>query len=143
MERIKKWSYLANFSLNQKNKTTFFSSTLKVEENKVVLFFHFELKWARYDHFFDFKILIWNPKVVKNKNGYISLIIARNEKIRPLYFLQLLKFEKRKWSYFVILSSSERDTAIFLCFSAFDFKNDNFEIEKVDISCSFKLKMKK
>ena len=41
MERIKKWSYLANFSLNQKNKTTFFSSTLKVGENKVVLFFSF------------------------------------------------------------------------------------------------------
>ena len=44
IEKNKKWSYLDYFSLNLKNKTTFFSSTFKVEKNKVVLFFHFELK---------------------------------------------------------------------------------------------------
>ena len=40
---------------NEKNKTTLFSSTLKVEAKKVVLFFHFELRWARYGHWLVYK----------------------------------------------------------------------------------------
>ena len=49
---------------------------------------------------------IWNSFQVKekNQNGYISLTLARNEKIRPLYFIQLLKLNKTKWSYFFNLS---------------------------------------
>ena len=47
--------YLAHFSLKWKNKTTLFSSTLKVEENKVVLFFHFKPNWARYGRFLVYK----------------------------------------------------------------------------------------
>ena len=54
ISKMKKWPYLAQFSSKQKNKTTFFSSTLKVGEEKVVLFFHFELKWARYGWLFVF-----------------------------------------------------------------------------------------
>ena len=38
-----------------KNKTTLVSSTLKVEENKVVLFFHFKPNWARYGRFLVYK----------------------------------------------------------------------------------------
>ena len=40
--------------LKIEKKTTFFSSTLKVGEEIVVLFFHFELKWARYGWLFVF-----------------------------------------------------------------------------------------
>ena len=47
---------------NEKDKTTFFSQTLKVEENKVVLFFWFELKWARYWHFSFLKEIDWRGK---------------------------------------------------------------------------------
>ena len=47
MSKTRKWPYLAWFSSKLKNKTTFFSSTLKVWQNKVVLFFHFKPKWAR------------------------------------------------------------------------------------------------
>ena len=49
---------------------------------------------------------IWNSFQAKekNQNGYISLTLARNEKIRPLYFIQLLKLNKTKWSYFFNLS---------------------------------------
>ena len=54
-EKKLKLPYLAYFSLKWKNKTTLFSPTLKVRENKVVLFFQFELKWARYRQF-----PIWN-----------------------------------------------------------------------------------
>ena len=35
----------------QKNKETLFSSTLKVEEYKVSLFFSLEVKWEIYDKF--------------------------------------------------------------------------------------------
>ena len=54
-EKKLKLPYLAYFSSKWKNKTTLFSPTLKVRENKVVLFFQFELKWARYRQF-----PIWN-----------------------------------------------------------------------------------
>ena len=84
----KKLPYLTRFSSKCKIKDSLFCPTFKVEEIKWSYFFHFELKWARYGHFVDFKILIWNPKVVKNKNGYISLILAQNEIIRTHYFLQ-------------------------------------------------------
>ena len=49
---------------------------------------------------------IWNSFQVKekNQNGYISLTLARNEKIRPLYFIQLLKLDKTKSSFFSILA---------------------------------------
>ena len=40
---------------NEKNKTTFFTSTFKSQEKKVVLFFHFELRWARYGHWLVYK----------------------------------------------------------------------------------------
>ena len=58
MSKTRKWPYLAWFSSKLKNKTTFFSSTLKVWQNKVVLFFHFKPKWARYGHFLVLKFLI-------------------------------------------------------------------------------------
>ena len=34
---------------------------------------------------------------------------ASNEKIRPLYFLQLLKFQEIKWSYFFDWRPTDRD----------------------------------
>ena len=58
MLKTRKWPYLAWFSSKLKNETTFFSSTLKVWQNKVVLFFHFKPKWAIYGHFLVFKFLI-------------------------------------------------------------------------------------
>ena len=57
-EKLKVVEYKnGHISLNlaqKKNKTTFFSSTLKVGEQKAVLFFNFELKWARYGWLFVF-----------------------------------------------------------------------------------------
>ena len=84
-----KWSYLAQFSSKQKSKTTFFSSILKVGENKVCLFLHFELNWARYGPFLFLRFGYEKLKVVEHKNGHISLNLAQNKKIRPLSFLQL------------------------------------------------------
>ena len=53
-EKITKWPYLGRFDSKWKNKGTLFSSTLKVEGNKVLLFFHFGLKSPRYEHFLVF-----------------------------------------------------------------------------------------
>ena len=40
--------------------------------------------------------------VEKHKNGNNSVILAQNEKIRPLAFVQLLKLKEIKWSYFFV-----------------------------------------
>ena len=46
--------YLSPGASNPKNKGTFFSSTLKVEEKKVPLFFGLEAPGLRYGHFLIF-----------------------------------------------------------------------------------------
>ena len=66
--------------------TTLFSPTLKVKENKVVLYFHLGLKQARYVHFHVLNISISKIKVAKHENVHILLVVARNEKIRPFIF---------------------------------------------------------
>ena len=54
----RKCLYLRTESTNTKNKGTFFSSTLKVEEKKVPLVFGFLASGLRYGHFVIFKILV-------------------------------------------------------------------------------------
>ena len=53
---IRKWSYLSQEATNAKNKSTFFSSTFKVEEKKVPLFFGLEAPGLRYDNFVIFAV---------------------------------------------------------------------------------------
>ena len=53
----------------------------------------------------------------KQKKICISVNEPQNEKIKVLYFLQLLKFDKTKCLHFFISSSNSRDIAILL-FSA-------------------------
>ena len=50
----RKWRYLCPWALNKKNKTTLFSTTFKVEENKVVLFFSLGAQGQSYGHFLNF-----------------------------------------------------------------------------------------
>ena len=47
-----KWVYLGLWASNEKNKTTLFPETLKVEENKVVLFFLLKAPRQIYEGFF-------------------------------------------------------------------------------------------
>ena len=103
-EKKLKLPYHVYLSSKWKNKTTLFSPTFKVKQNKVVLFFQFELKWMRYGHIMFWNLCFCTFKAWKRENGHILLILAQNEKITPLYFLQLLKLEKIKWCYFFILS---------------------------------------
>ena len=48
---MRKWLYHGPGASNPKSKPTLFPPTLKVEENKVVLFFGFGAQGPRYSHF--------------------------------------------------------------------------------------------
>ena len=54
---MRKWLYHGPGASNPKSKPTLFPPTLKVEGNKVVLFFGLEVKGLRYSHFIIFGIL--------------------------------------------------------------------------------------
>ena len=73
---MKKCPYLSPWAENEKNKDTLFSQTFKIEENKVMLFFHFELKWKSYGHFKILKLSLFEIKILKWENGHNSLILA-------------------------------------------------------------------
>ena len=58
------WPYLGLWVKNQKNKGTFFSRTLKLQESKVVLLFQFLAPILSYDHFLKFRILLIKHKFI-------------------------------------------------------------------------------
>ena len=102
-----KWPYLGNGAIKQKNKGTLFPPTFKVRESKVSLFLHNMLSEPSYGHF-----VILSPGHAIWQNGHISETGPLNIKIRALYFLQLLKFEKAKYPYFCIICFLSRAMAI-------------------------------
>ena len=55
--KITKRLYLTQIKSNEKNKGTLFSSTFKVEGNKVHLFFRFEVNLLRYSKFQESSVL--------------------------------------------------------------------------------------
>ena len=50
-KKLSKWQYLSPEATNLKNEGTLFSSTLKVEEKKVLSDFRLGAIWLRYGHF--------------------------------------------------------------------------------------------
>ena len=62
---------------DKKNYTTLFPSTLKVKENKVILYFHFVLRQATYGHFLMFDIFMLKIKVAKHEIVHILLVLAK------------------------------------------------------------------
>ena len=71
IKKMTKSSYLPQMTFYPKNKGTLFSSTLKVEEKKVVLFFWFDVNLVRYS---DFEFVpIW-PFLGKNGQKNIFFI---------------------------------------------------------------------
>ena len=53
-----KWPYLSHMASKKKSEGTFFSSTFKVEEKKVPLFFRFVVSGMRYRHFLIFWVCV-------------------------------------------------------------------------------------
>ena len=60
-----KWLYLSPEALNRKNKGTLFSSTFKVEDKKVPLFFRLGAYELRYGHFLIFLVLLQVEAMIK------------------------------------------------------------------------------
>ena len=67
-QKMRKWPYLSPGASNPKNKGTFFSSTFKVEEKKVPLFFGFGTSGLRYGSFLIF---------LKNDQPVMSVEISK------------------------------------------------------------------
>ena len=97
-----KWPYIRLLASNQENKGTLFSQTLKVRENKLVLFSWFEAKWQRYSNF---DCLVSDRPIgcilSHIKICSISVICPQIKNIGPIYFSQLWKLDNINWSYFL------------------------------------------
>ena len=72
-KKMRKWRYLSPETTNLKNKGTFFSSTLKVEKNKVSSFFRFVVSGLRYGHFLIFLVRLQVSTIIEmTKWPYLS-----------------------------------------------------------------------
>ena len=90
--------YLGPWAINDKNKDTLLSQTLKVEEKKVHLFFLFEAQEPRYGHF-----IYWSSgsevrTIVKGRNCQYLGSWATNHKTNNTLLSQTLKVEEKKVS---------------------------------------------
>ena len=95
-QKSRKWPYLAHFSSKWKNKTTLFPSTLKVGKKKVVLFFHFELKWLSYGHFYVSQHLISETKNQKSRKWPYLTHFSPKWKNKTTLFPSTLKVGEKK-----------------------------------------------
>ena len=98
--KTRKWPYLAHFSIKWKNNTTLFSSTFKVEENKVVLFFHFKLKWARYGNFYISQPSTFKTKNLKTRKWQYLVHFSLKWKNNTTLFSSTLKVENKVVLFF-------------------------------------------
>ena len=84
----------------QKNKGTLFSPTLKVEENKVPLFFWLEAWQPRYGHFVDLTPIPPKAAIFKRTQLlYLSNFTSYQEN-KDTFISSILKVEERKVSLF-------------------------------------------
>merc|ERR1711984_20703 len=101
---------------NPKNKGTLLSSTFKVEEKKVPLFFGFGTSGLRYGHFVIFmKAMIWSQIKKKRKGPYLSPEVP-NSKNKGTFFSSTLKVEESKVPLFFGLEAPGQIYGPFLFF---------------------------
>ena len=112
-----KWPYLSHLTSNQENNYTLFSSTFKVEENKVSLVFGYQVKYLRYNHFvklnwiLPFGLLLKTTKWLylihlvsnqENKDTLLSSTLTDEENKVPLFCWFEVKY--KRYSNFVVLT---------------------------------------
>merc|ERR1711888_143428 len=91
-----KGPYICAGASNPKNKGSLLSSTFKVEEKKVPLFFGFGTSGLRYGHFVIFmKAMIWSQIKKKRKGPYICPG-ASNLKNKGTLLSSTFKVEEKK-----------------------------------------------
>ena len=94
--KTRKLRYLCHMASKWKNNGTFFSSTLKVQEKNVPLFFSFEASWLRYDHFL-ISIIVFHLyfrailTIFWSRNRFTKHIFMNSNKIYVVC-LQIVKF---------------------------------------------------
>ena len=108
------WPYFGSWATNKKTKDTFFSSTLKVWESKVSLFFWYMAQGLRYWHFFPWRWYVLLLLRFKRRNGHILAPGPQIKKLRTLSFLQFLKFEKARYPFFLIYGPGAKILAFVL-----------------------------
>ena len=97
-----------------KTKDTFLSSTLKVWESKVSLFFWYMAQGLRYWDFFLWRWYVLLLLRFKRRNGHILAPGPQIKKLRTLSFLQFLKFEKARYPFFLIYGPGAKILAFVL-----------------------------
>ena len=93
---MRKWPYLDPEAPNLKNKGTFFSVTLKVEEKKVPLFFRLEAQGLIYGHFSFFLVLLQVDTIIKMTKWLYLSPEALNLKNKDTFFSSTFKVEENK-----------------------------------------------
>ena len=86
---MKRWPYLSPLAKKNKNKGTFFSSTLKVEGSKVPLSFWYLACGLRYGQIVILKFLLLDELSLKWQIGHISVSRSNINIIKLLCFLEL------------------------------------------------------
>ena len=100
--KSRKWPFVTHLSSNWKNNTPLFSLTLKVEEKKVFLFFHFKIKWARYGHFNVSQLLTFKTKILKSRKRPYLAQFSSKWKNKITLFSQTFEVEENNGLIFLI-----------------------------------------
>ena len=111
-----KWLYLSPEARNTKSKGTFFSSTFKVEEKKVPLFFGFGSSGLRYSHFVIFMIALTQSQTKKMREWPYLSPETPNPKNKGTFFSSSLKVEEIEVPLFFRLGASGLRYGHFLIF---------------------------
>ena len=93
---MRKWPYLNSGTPNLKNKGTSISSTFKVEEKKVPLFFGFGASGLRYSHFVIFRIALTKRQTKKMRKWPYLRPEAPNPKNKDTLFSPTFKVVEKK-----------------------------------------------
>ena len=104
-------------------KALYFLQLLKFDKIKCLRFFLFRAQISEIWPFSCFRQnKVWKI-TEKRQNVHISAMKGQNEKIRALYFLQLLKLKEIECPYFTIIDPNSWDIATF-SFFRFSRKNE-------------------
>ena len=120
--KTSKWPYLNHMASKRKSESTFFSSTFKVEENKVPSFFRFVASGLRYCHLLIFLVWLQIDDINKMTKWQYLSPQAKNLKNKGTFFSPTLKVEERK------VPSDFSLEAIWLSYGHFDVFLHIFDI---------------
>ena len=95
-QKMRKWLYLSPWAKIEKTKGSLFSQTLKVEENKVSLFFSIFAQGLRYSHFLIFCQPRQQGNILEFRKWLYLSPWAKIEKTKGTLFSETLKVEGNK-----------------------------------------------